>query len=128
MIFKITCHNNDYTNIIRMAIEHSRCCLLYDIPKNQIDKFKDKDWDKENKFRALFNPNTNIEPTLKYINYACNRIKSNILEYIMKFNFDEMKYIEANLQVTFQKLFKYKFENGESIYYFPFNEDRYLVQ
>lgn len=137
MIFRITVNDNDFTQYLENACERCRQNLLWDIPIPQEDFDKMSTEYKSEylyknffKFQEWCNVNTLEFNKLSAdeIKLLEERVKGNVLKYLKKYYPEKYDYLESQLKVKFLKSFKVNGENGENVYYFPFNCGKWLSQ
>lgn len=135
MIFKITIQDNDFTQHLENMCERCKTHLLWDMPKPENFEFLSAQtqcefYQRDFKFKDWCNVNCLDSNKLNSdeIKLLEERVKSNILAYLKKYHQKDYWYFEKHLKVKFLKSFKSKWENGESVYYFPFNRGKWLSQ
>ena len=135
MIFKITFNDNDFTQYLERMCERCKINLLWDMPKpanfeslsvkEQCDYYlKDREFRDWCNVNCLDSNKLNIDE----IKLLEERVKANVLNYLKTFYPEDYWYFEKRLKVKFIKSFKVNWENGESVYYFPFNRGKWLSQ
>lgn len=135
MIFKLTFKDNDFTQYLETMCERNKVNLLWHMPKP--DNFEQLSVEeqvsyyiKDSQFRDWCNVNSidSSKLTKEEIKILEERVKLNTLAYLKKYHQKDYLYLEENLRVKFVKTFKHVWENGECVYYFPFNGGKWLSQ
>lgn len=135
MIFKITFNDNDFTQYLERMCERCKTNILWDMPKpDNFESLSAKEqvdyYIKDSEFRDWCNVNS-LEPsklTADEIKLLEERVKANVLRYLKDYHKEDFDYFKMQLKVKFLKIFKVNWENGENVYYFPFNRGKWLSQ
>lgn len=135
MIFKITLNDNDFTQYLETMCERCKTNLLWNMPKlENFESLSVKEqcdyYQKDREFSDWCNVNSldSNKLSVDEIKLLEERVKANVLNYLKFFYSKDYWYFEKRLKVKFIKSFKVNWENGESVYYFPFNRGKWLSQ